>query len=64
MQVYLWEKRAGGEWMMAATLEPAAALCEASDQSGQPSAAFKDKLALFKSHAVQAGPLEQTHLLA
>ena len=40
---------------MAATLEPTAVLCEASNQPGQPSAAFRDKLALFKSNSLQVG---------
>ena len=63
VQVYLWEKRAGGKWMMAATLEPTAVLCEASNQPGQPSAAFRDKLALFKSNSLQVELLDSPHLL-
>ena len=53
--MYLWEKRAGGEWVMAATAEPTAVLCEASNHPGQPSAAFRDKLALFKGNSLQVG---------
>ena len=53
--MYLWEKRAGGEWMIAATLNPTAVLCEASNQPGQPSAAFRERLALFKSNSLQVG---------
>ena len=62
LQVYLWEKRVGGEWMMAATLEPTAVLCEASNQPGQPSAAFRDKLALFKSNSLQVEFSDCPHL--
>ena len=50
MQVYLFEKTPAREWALSGTLTPTSALSEASGQPGKLSAAFKDKLALFKGH--------------
>lgn len=52
MQVYLFEK-SGEKWALSATLTPTSALSEAVDQPGKLSAAFKDKLAMFKGHTSQ-----------
>ena len=50
LQVYLFEKSPSGNWAQSAALSPTAALSEAGGQAGKLSAAFKDKLALFKGH--------------
>ena len=54
LQVYLFERTPGGEWAQSGvSLLPLGALSEASGQTGKLSAAFMDKLALFKGHASQ-----------
>ena len=55
LQVYQFEKMPGGDWAQSGVLSPTAALSEASSQTGKLSAAFKDKLALFKGHTSHVG---------
>ena len=55
LQVYLFEKMPGGNWAQSGALAPTAALSEASGQPGKLSAAFKDKLALFKGYDSHVG---------
>ena len=54
-QVYLFERTPGGEWAQSVALSPTSALSEATGQAGKLSAAFKDKLALFKGHTSHVG---------
>ena len=55
LQVYQFEKTPGGDWVQSGILSPTAALSEVSSQTGKLSAAFKDKLALFKGHTSHVG---------
>lgn len=57
LQVYQFERIPGGDWAQSGILSPTAALSEASSQTGKLSAAFRDKLALFKGHTSHVGTL-------